>query len=159
MAQKVTGCSVIIVSNLKAIQKILFPLDLNADYKAIIPLVQDFAGKFDASILLLYVIPPVSLFPTFYVNVDIDKFEAEARLTARDQMADIIKNFFADFRLETRIETGDPGDRILEVSKEEKIDMIVMGTHGRQGIERAVFGSVAYKVIQAAQCMVVTTRP
>lgn len=43
VAQKAKGCAVTIVSNLKQIQKILFPVDLDSDYKAIIPLVQDLA--------------------------------------------------------------------------------------------------------------------
>ena len=159
VVQKARKSAVTIVSKLRPIKKILFPLDLEADYQAIIPLVQDLAGKVNAAIMLLYVIPPVTLFPTFYVNINIDSFVAEAKLSAGKQMADIIKDFFTEFKVETRIESGDPADRILEVSQEEGIDLIIMGTHGRQGLERAVLGSVASKVVQSALCTVVTKQP
>lgn len=160
VAQKAQGCAVTIVSNLKRIQKILFPLDLDADYQAVIPLVQDLASKVNATIFLLYVVQPVTMFPSFYRNINLAGFEAEGRLSARKQMAAIVKEFFADFsKLETRIEFGNPAEKILEVSMDEEIDMIIMGTHGRQGIKRAVFGSVAFKVVQSAPCTVVTINP
>jgi nucleotide-binding universal stress UspA family protein len=160
VAQRAKGCAVTIVHNLKQIQKILFPLDLDADYKAIIPLVQDLARKFNATIFLLYVAQPVTQFPSFYVNINMASFEAEARLAARKQMAALAKDFFSDFpKLEIRVEYGHPAEKILEFSEHEGIDMIIMGTHGRQGIERAIFGSVAFNVVQSALCTVVTSQP
>ncbi len=160
VVQKAKGCAVTIVSNLKQIQKILFPIDLDSDYKAIIPLVQDLASKFNATIFLLYVAPPVTSFPSFYVNINIASFEAQVRLSARKQMAAIVKDFFTEFpKLQNRVEFGHPAEKILEVVEHEEIDMIIMGAHGRQGIEPAIFGSVAFKVVQSALCTVVTIHP
>jgi nucleotide-binding universal stress UspA family protein len=160
VAQKARGCVVTIVSNLRPMQKILVPLDLGADNTTIIPLVQDLANKFHATVLLLYVAPPVTMFPSFYVNIDIASFEAEMELAAREQMAALVNNFFQDFpRMETRVEVGSPAEEILEVARQENIDMILMGTHDRQGLERAIFGSVAFKVVQAAPCTIVTRHP
>ncbi|MBO4313737.1 MAG: universal stress protein, partial [Desulfovibrio sp.] len=42
---------------------------------------------------------------------------------------------------------------------EEKADMIIMGTHGRKGIDRILFGSVAEKVVKNATMPVLTIRP
>jgi nucleotide-binding universal stress UspA family protein len=160
VAQKARGCAVTIVSNLRQIQRILFPLDLDSDYKAIIPLVKDLASKFNAAIFILYVAQPLTRFPSFYVNLNMAGFEAEARLSAGKQLAAIVKDIFIDFpKVETRVEYGHPAEKILEVSEQEEIDLIIMGTHGRQGIERAIFGSVAFKVVQAAPCTVVTIHP
>jgi nucleotide-binding universal stress UspA family protein len=160
VAQKARGCAVTIVSHLRPVRKILFPLDLDADYQTIIPRVQDLASKFDAAVFLLYVAPPATLFPSFYVNINLAGFEAEAQLAAREQMTAVVKDFFTDFpRLETRVEVGDPAEKILEVAEQEGIDLIIMGTRGRRGIERAVIGSVAFKVVQSAHCTVVTVHP
>jgi nucleotide-binding universal stress UspA family protein len=160
VAQKARGCAVTIVSNLKQIQKILFPIDLDADYQAIIPLVKDLAARHDASLLLLYVAPPVTVFPSFYVNIQMASFEAELQVAARERMTALVKDFFPDFpKLTTRVELGYPADKILQTAEQEEIDLIVMGTHGRRGIERAVFGSVAFKVVQSANCTIVTLHP
>jgi nucleotide-binding universal stress UspA family protein len=160
VAQEAKGFAVTIVSNLRQIQKILFPLDLDADYQAITPLAHDLAARHDASLLLLYVAPPVTLFPSFYVNIHMENFEAEIQVTARDRLTTVVKDFFPDFpKLTTRVELGYPADKILQIAEQEEIDLIIMGTRGRRGIERAFFGSVAFKVLQAAPCTIVTLHP
>jgi nucleotide-binding universal stress UspA family protein len=143
-------------SLVRQIQSILFPIDLASDYKTIIPWVQDVAHKFNATVYLLYVAQPVSYFPSFYVNIDMESFQAEVQVAARKQMAAIAKDLLKVFpKLETRVEFGPPAEKILEVAEKEKIDMIIMGTSGRKGI----FGSVALKVVQSALCPVVTIHP
>jgi len=75
-------------------------------------------------------------------------------------MKAVAQDFFKGFpKLETRVEMGSPAEKILEVAKKEKVDLIIMGAHGRKGLERAIFGSVADKVVQAATCPVVTIHP
>jgi nucleotide-binding universal stress UspA family protein len=55
--------------------------------------------------------------------------------------------------------TGYAAEEILGVAEGEDADMIVMGTHGRKGIDRILFGSVAEKVVKGAKCPVLTVRP
>ena len=50
--------------------------------------------------------------------------------------------------------TGDPFDGILRAAAEVKADLIVMGTHGRGGLERVLLGSVAEKVLRGSSCPV-----
>ena len=54
---------------------------------------------------------------------------------------------------------GPVAQTILEVAKEEKVDLIVMGTHGRAGVEKFLFGSVAQKVVQHSEVPVLTLKP
>jgi nucleotide-binding universal stress UspA family protein len=56
------------------------------------------------------------------------------------------------------LEWGEPVTTILERAREEKADLVVMGTHGRSGFERLVLGSVAEKVLRKAPCPVLTVR-
>ena len=51
---------------------------------------------------------------------------------------------------------GKPSDEIVRYAKEHEIDVVVMGTHGRQGVARAVLGSVAERVVRRASCPVLT---
>jgi nucleotide-binding universal stress UspA family protein len=54
---------------------------------------------------------------------------------------------------------GEPAAEILEVAKEAKVDLIVVGTHGRTGLEHALMGSIAERVVRRAHCPVLTVRP
>ena len=53
---------------------------------------------------------------------------------------------------------GDPASEIPRVAKEENVDLIVMGTHGRTGLLRMLMGSVAELVVRRAHCAVLTVR-
>jgi nucleotide-binding universal stress UspA family protein len=56
------------------------------------------------------------------------------------------------------LRTGDARDVIVDVAKEIGADLIVMGTHGRRGVRRALLGSIAEGVLRTAHCPVLTIR-
>ena len=56
------------------------------------------------------------------------------------------------------IAAGHPAETIVRVARERKADLIVMGTHGRTGLQHALLGSVAEKVVRLAPCPVLTVR-
>jgi nucleotide-binding universal stress UspA family protein/dienelactone hydrolase len=66
---------------------------------------------------------------------------------------------WADGPIAYRIGEGDAADVILDLAEREGCDLIVMGTHGRNGLRRAVIGSVAEAVVRRASCPVLTIRP
>jgi nucleotide-binding universal stress UspA family protein len=53
---------------------------------------------------------------------------------------------------------GDPGEAIVDAASAEGADLIVLGTHGRRGVERSIFGSVSDHVVRNAPCPVVVVR-
>lgn len=57
---------------------------------------------------------------------------------------------------ESLLRTGDPRDVIVQTAHELGADLIVMGTHGRRGVRRALLGSVAETVVRTAPCPVLT---
>jgi nucleotide-binding universal stress UspA family protein len=61
-------------------------------------------------------------------------------------------------RTEKLIREGDPATMILDVACEMDADLIVLGTHGRRGLSRFFFGSVAEQVVRKADCPVLTVR-
>jgi nucleotide-binding universal stress UspA family protein len=146
---------------MKQVQKILFPIDFTSNFEPLLPWVSTFAGKFGATVCVLFVTQDLSNFSTFYVpHGNIESFQQEALEAAKKKMQAVVQEFFKGFhKLETRVEIGSPAEKILAVAKKEKVNLIIMGAHGRKGLERAIFGSVADKVVQAATCPVVTIHP
>lgn len=59
---------------------------------------------------------------------------------------------------EVVLRTGDARDSILQAADEIHADLIVIGTHGRRGISRALLGSVAEAIVRTARCPVLTVR-
>ncbi len=53
---------------------------------------------------------------------------------------------------------GDPGEAIVDAASAERADLIVLGTHGRRGVNRSLFGSVSDHVVRNAPCPVVVVR-
>jgi nucleotide-binding universal stress UspA family protein len=75
------------------------------------------------------------------------KLESDVRAAAGGGSAEIV------------LRTGQPADVILEVAEERGVDLVVVGTHGRSGVERLLLGSVAEKVSRKARCAVLTVHP
>ena len=57
-----------------------------------------------------------------------------------------------------RVQMGAPHEEIVRTAAEEGAGMIVMGTHGRSGLNRALLGSVTERVVRLARCPVLTVR-
>jgi nucleotide-binding universal stress UspA family protein len=53
---------------------------------------------------------------------------------------------------------GDPGEAIVDAARAEQVDLIVLGSHGRHGVGRSIFGSVSDHVVRNAPCPVVVVR-
>lgn len=145
---------------MKQVQKILFPIDFASHFETLVPWVATFANKFDATVYVLFVTQDLSNFATFVPHGNIQEFQQQAVESARKRMAAAVQELSKDFpKLETRVESGPPAEKILELAAKEKINLIIMGAHGRKGLERAIFGSVADKVVAGAPCPVMTIRP
>ncbi len=62
-------------------------------------------------------------------------------------------------KVETRMAEGDVHEEIIRAAEEKKVDLIIMGTHGRRGLNRLLLGSVAESVTRRANCPVLLIRP
>jgi nucleotide-binding universal stress UspA family protein len=60
---------------------------------------------------------------------------------------------------EMTIRSGNPSQEVIRYAKENSVDMIVIGTAGRSGVEHMMFGSVAEKVVRGAHCPVLSVKP
>jgi nucleotide-binding universal stress UspA family protein len=146
---------------MKQVKKILFPIDFASNFEPLVPWVSTLAGKFEATVYVLFVAQDLTHFASFYVpHGNIEEFQQQAINSATKRMSAAAEEFSKKFpKVETRVELGVPAEKILAFAEKEKIDMIVMGAHGRTGLERAIFGSVANKVVKSAPCPVLTIHP
>ena len=76
---------------------------------------------------------------------------------ALTQLRDLVANAFQG-PWEVAVAMGHPADAIIRVAQERSADLIVMSTHGRTGLQHALLGSVAEKVVRLAPCPVLTVK-
>lgn len=146
---------------MKKITKVLFPIDFAENFETLLPWVSTIVNTFDATLYVLFVAQDLTDFSSFHVpHGNLEQFQKEVMSAAQKKMSDTAKEVFKEFKkLEPRVAQGSPADKILEVAQKEGVDMIIMGTHGRKGLERAIFGSVCDKVVRNARCPVLTINP
>lgn len=121
-----------------SVREILFPTDysdisVNAGRTA-----AQFARQLGARLHVLHVVPPVT-----------DPGPANALPAAVAELG-------AGLDIVTAITMGRPAQAIVEYALGHDVDMVVMGTHGRTGVSRALLGSVAEAVVRRAPCLVLT---
>jgi nucleotide-binding universal stress UspA family protein len=75
--------------------------------------------------------------------------EDEVVQGAERELEKFEQQFFAGYPTKKRaVLKGDPVDQIIAYIRAEKIDLVVMGTHGRKGIDKIIFGSVADRMVK-----------
>ena len=147
---------------MKQVKKILFPIDFAENYETLLPWVSTFVEKFDATLYVVFVAQDLSqLLHLLRAPRQYPEFPGRGRWPRpRSGWPPRCKEHFKNFpKLETRVLMGSPAEKILELAKKENIDLIIMGAHGRKGLERVFFGSVADKVVTGALCPVMTIHP
>jgi len=73
-------------------------------------------------------------------------------------VSDVVESVGGDIPTETVVVSGNPYERILDYAEESDADLIVMGTHGRTGVDRYLLGSVTEKVVRTSDVPVLTVR-
>jgi nucleotide-binding universal stress UspA family protein len=124
----------------------------------------ELARRFGASVTVIYVTMPPYPANHWYVPHIGNDAEMLAALSQREQEAAraslerSVRDAVGDASLDVTIEikTGLPADTILETAEAFGADLIVVGTHGRHGVERLLLGSVAERVSRKARCSVLT---
>lgn len=144
------------------INRILCPIDFSDTAQHAIDHAIAFAKWYKASIVALHVYNPVfypvpGLMPTTDPEFATDSAEIH-RL--QDQVANAFHPALAaGIDVDALVETGPPADEILDCASRERVNLIVLGTHGLGGFERLLLGSVTEKVLRKASCAVLTVPP
>jgi nucleotide-binding universal stress UspA family protein len=146
---------------MKGFKKILFPVDLSEVSPKIVPWVREMAEKFNGEIHLLFVARNLEHFVSVYVaHVSIQTFQEALIRGAEEKLEEFAREHFRSHpRCTPRVLLGDIAEEILNYAESENMDLIIMGTHGRKGLERVYFGSIAERVIKMSPTPVLSINP
>lgn len=154
------------MSIIHEIHNVVTPVDFSDNSRLIAESAAYLAGKFGASMHLIFVVQNFEDYSGFFVpQMTLPSLEGELAESAETKMASFCgemvefceKAGVAD--LTYKVLMGDVGEKIVEYATDNDADLIVMGTHGYKGLEKIMFGSVADKVVRAATCPVTTINP
>lgn len=143
------------------IKKILFPFDLTQNSSKILPYVLSISEKYNSLVYLLHVVQDLNKWGKLYVpHPSMNKFQNEAIESAKKAVDRICeKELQSCPNFQKMVVSGDEVDEILKVVESEGIDLLIMGTHGRKGLEHVIFGSVAENVVKKSPVPVLTINP
>jgi len=143
------------VINLK---RILVPTDFSESARHALLYGTSFAREYEGELLLLHVVENLTvgyasdLFPVPMAEV-FDEISGYAKAELAKLAAEVREKGIAVREL---VVQGKPSAEIVRVAREETADMIVLGTHGKGMLDKALFGSTAERVIRRAPCPVLT---
>lgn len=140
------------------LRNILFATDFSADSMHAVPYVAALASKLGSSVYLCHVVMPdpmvaiaPEMAPTLYEGM---KEQAAAQLTALAHAPEL-----AGFDPKTVVGSGPMEDELCNIVRDNKIDLVVAGTHGRTGIRKLLMGSVVEEICRVAACPVLIVGP
>ena len=117
-------------------------------------------GAAGGELILAHVLTEVPQFGEGFINVQsASEIEAAARKWATASLEDCIAKARGEgLTARAALRTGVPHQEIVGLARDERADLIVIGTHGRGGMDRVLLGSVADRVVRLAPCPVLTVR-
>jgi nucleotide-binding universal stress UspA family protein len=143
------------------LHRILVPTDFSKHSENALTYAAAFAEKFGAELHVLHVVQDLALFVPDAVSAMPPLAPPVEQVTAAVRGA--LHRVVEDSRLQglkvsAAVREGTPFLEIIRFAKDNDIDLIVMGTHGRTGLAHVLMGSVTEKVVRKAPCPVLTVR-
>lgn len=152
------GCEVKTRKIPRRFKKILVPTDFSRHSDLALQYASMLALQFKSELILMHVVESLAYSVTDTLNI------VEHRRALETIAGTLLDNLCKEVRangLEVRtfLASGYAYKEILKRAKQEQVDLIVMGTHGRTGVEHLLLGSVAEKLVRLSACPVLTVRP
>jgi nucleotide-binding universal stress UspA family protein len=141
-------------------KKVLCAIDFSEFTNQIITYASEIAKRFDSELHLIHVIPNLNYFTPYESFLTPENLVAIERNIEGEVERDFDKiTKKLEMPVKRVVKTGVTFVEIIDYIKTEGIDLVVMGTHGKSGIEHILIGSVAEKVVRKSPCPVLTIRP
>jgi nucleotide-binding universal stress UspA family protein len=144
-------------------RNILLPLDGSEIAAQALPHALEMATQSGAKLVLFQVIPAQGDELSMTTEMQVTQPGLERQQTMVDQAGDTLQRLADDLTLHkipatVMLDVGAPAAQILDYAANHEIDLIVMSSHGRTGLARWTYGSVAGKVLSTAPCPVLLVR-
>ncbi len=140
------------------VKNILFPTDFSPASGAALPFALAFARIYDSTLFLAHVVPQE---PHLQVTLDrVPEQDDQVLKDARQQLATMAHDpMFSGIEIKELLDRGDLAEAIPAMIGDHHVDLVVLGTHGRRGVSKLVFGSGAETIYRCAPCPVMTIGP
>lgn len=139
----------------EARKKILVPVDFEGACRRALSTAHWLAGPLGADVVLLHVHARAGFDHPELPAEMVERIQGVLEEEAKETLANLARDVGAK---EALFRHGDPAEQILEVAREQSPALVVMGTHGRRGINRVIHGSVADAVLRACPVPLITVR-
>jgi nucleotide-binding universal stress UspA family protein len=142
------------------VERILYATDFSEGASHALPYAVDMAKRYNAKLYILHVVYDFIMATGIHVpHISHDELYKELNQWATKEMDNCCTEEIRGLQnVEKVVLKGIPYDEIISFANSEKIDIIVIGTYGRSGLERIIFGSTAERVVRRAPCAVITVR-
>jgi nucleotide-binding universal stress UspA family protein len=137
-------------------KRILVPVDFSDPSKKAVHRALSLALQFDATLVLAHIVPPSVGLVTTYPTESLAFEKEQARYAKATLPALVPEEFRETVNLQTIVKVGIVKDEILAIVGDEKIDLVVMGTHGRNGFERFFLGSLTERMLRRIPVPILT---
>lgn len=146
---------------MSTIRRILVPVDFSECSRAAFDQAVEIGRRFEAEVDVLHVWEAPTFVPAdVVVAANANSLMELARTSAERDLATFVNDAARRGKPvhDSRSQSGHPVEVITNTAKSGSYDLIVLGTHGRTGLSRALIGSVAERVVRHAPCPVLTVR-
>lgn len=143
------------------IEKVLCPVDFSDTSYLALETAGDLARQFGAGLDLVNVVSPLPGMPvpSDPQRFNVPAYEQQMVETNWDRLHEVREQLVPhELRSEAHVIIGRPADEIVRYAEKNNFDLIVMATRGSGGVRRALFGSVAERVVERATGAVLTVR-
>jgi nucleotide-binding universal stress UspA family protein len=139
----------------EAKKKILVPVDFEGASRRALATARWLAGPLGAELVLLHVHARAGFEHPELPAETVERIQVLVEEEAKKTLADLAGDVGAEHAI---FRHGDPAEQILAVAREEKPALVVMGTHGRRGLNRVIHGSVADAVLRSCPVPLITVK-
>jgi len=142
------------------IKRILFPTDFSEGSSYALEYAVDLAKHYGAKLYIVHVIYDMVKGAGWYIpHISMDELYKDIENSAKKELDRFGIEEVRGFKnLEQQSLTGVPHEEIIKFIRKNQIDLVVMGSHGKKGMDRILFGSTAAQVVRFAPCPVLTVR-
>lgn len=134
------------------IETILCPVDFSEFSARAYDYAHSLARHYDSKLIVLYVVRSITIDPAFLSSTIIDTAYTQQAAAAKAQLAKMVAKQAGDVgEAELIVKMGFAIDSILSLAKQRNVDLIVMGTHGRRGLDRMITGSTTEAILRKSQ--------
>ena len=141
-------------------KRILCPIDFSEFTDEILEYAISIAGKYNSELHLIHIIPNLNYFTpyeSFFTPENLIVVEKNMETEVNKDFDELMKKI--NVPAKKIIKNGAAFVEIINYARTESMDLIIIGTHGRTGLEHILIGSVAERVLRKSPCPVLTVRP